>query len=225
MFVTMRDRTKIISISKFLTLLRQVHDSAPKKLKKRKDKQKTLKFIHITKTAGTSIENVAKMKGIPWGRFDEKLNRKRNSWHYFLPYLENSVKCKYDWFMVVRDPYDRLISEFHCRWGGAPDKYDFTPALFNLYIRNRINNRSTKGGHYSEQNKYLDEAVLLHVLKFENLENDFENLMIRYGIDLKLNRNDNSNHRIFTKSDFDSETMQLIKFVYKMDFLMFGYER
>ena len=31
---------------------------------------KDLKFIHITKTAGTTIENLAKANNINWGRFD-----------------------------------------------------------------------------------------------------------------------------------------------------------
>ena len=49
---------------------------------------KHLKFIHITKNAGTSIEDAGKNHNILWGRYHEEykyeslLNKKgRKSWH------------------------------------------------------------------------------------------------------------------------------------------------
>merc|ERR1712167_446846 len=37
-----------------------------------KREMKTLKFIHVTKNGGTSIEDEAKKQNILWGRFDAK---------------------------------------------------------------------------------------------------------------------------------------------------------
>ena len=76
---------------------------------------KELKFIHITKCAGTTIENIGKKNNILWGRF-----HKEYGWHHeIFPNKIPKLKLKYDWFVVVRNPYERLISEFYCKWGGV----------------------------------------------------------------------------------------------------------
>ena len=36
--------------------------------------KKPLKLIHITKCAGTSIEDIGKENGLLWGRFDKEYN-------------------------------------------------------------------------------------------------------------------------------------------------------
>ena len=98
-----------------------------------------LKFIHITKTAGTSIENLAKEKNIYWGRFDKdyiKLaNNTEQPWH-------NNILNKpknYDWFMVVRNPYERIIFEFYCKYSDPHAKIECTNSQeFNNYIQNKI---------------------------------------------------------------------------------------
>ena len=33
--------------------------------------------------------------------------------------MKSGLQQKYDWFMVVRNPYDRILSEFYCKWGGV----------------------------------------------------------------------------------------------------------
>jgi hypothetical protein len=30
-----------------------------------------------------------------------------------------TLRDKYDWFLVARNPFDRVVSEFHCRYGGV----------------------------------------------------------------------------------------------------------
>ena len=43
----------------------------------------------------------------------------------------------------------------------------------------------------SEQYKYLDDDYKIHIIKFENLEEEFHNLMKKYNLDIKLNRHKN----------------------------------
>ena len=76
---------------------------------------KQLKFIHITKYAGTTIENIGKKNNILWGKFHTEYGW----YHENFSNKNEKLKLKYDWFMVIRNPYERLISEFYCRWGGV----------------------------------------------------------------------------------------------------------
>ena len=106
----------------------------------------TLEFVHITKTGGTAIERAAARINIPWGvchfvpkehclgvkpdlgfpyafplkrdiPFQGKFS-KAEYWH--TPphwFVDNPFEGK-DSFVVVRNPYDRYISEFYCRYYG-----------------------------------------------------------------------------------------------------------
>ena len=73
---------------------------------------KELKFIHITKCAGTSIENIGKRHNILWGKF----HKEYGWWHGIFQNKSLEMKLKYEWFIIVRNPYERLISEFYCKW-------------------------------------------------------------------------------------------------------------
>ena len=132
---------------------------------------KELKFIHITKCAGTSIENIGYENNIHWGRF----HKEYGYWHVKFVFKNEFLKKKYDWFVVVRNPYDRLISEFYCKYGGI-GKFNnllINKHFFNKFLYNKILNRSNVGDHYSEQYLYLDNCTTIHILKYENLESDF----------------------------------------------------
>ena len=184
---------------------------------------KELKFSHITKTGGTSIENIARLKNIYWGRYDINFN---NNWHIPLKELPIEIKKKYDWFIVCRNPYNRILSEYHCNWGGIGAlKISHDKKQFNKYIRYKIMNRRKLKcfGHYLEQYLYFIQGV--KILRFENLKNDFDKLMKKYNLKLELNIKVNSNRKIFSVKDFDDETIKLINQVYDKDFKIFKYQK
>ena len=91
------------------------------------NKKKELKFIHITKAAGTSIEDIGNKRGLKWGRFDKEQKYKTKPispsfWHTPFTELDDSYKRKYDWFVVVRNPYTRILSEYYCKWIGFSEQ-------------------------------------------------------------------------------------------------------
>lgn len=183
---------------------------------------KELKFIHITKTAGTSIEEIAKENNILYGRYHTEYG----GWHVFFKYKPKEFKMKYDWFLVVRNPYNRIVSEFHCKWGGVGNQScKYNAEGFNNYIRQKIMRRLAIGGHYSEQYKYLDNDpnIKIHVLKFENLEEEFNNLMHTYNLNLRLTKDLNKNIKSFSVNDLSQDNIKLINSIYKKDFEMFNY--
>ena len=191
-----------------------------------------LKFIHITKCAGTSIEDIGKNNGMSWGRFDTEYINAFGHWHACFSNDSDKIsalKNKYKWFMVVRDPYERLISEFYCIYGGyntgSLDTVDLK--TFNSFIKNKIINRSTTGDHYTEQYKYLDINTNIHIIHFENIEVGFNQLMESYNSSIRLNEKRNAARCIkqFTKESFTPELIMLINYVYHYDFVCFGYKK
>jgi hypothetical protein len=215
--------------------------------------KKQLKFIHIPKNAGTTIEDVAKENGIMWGRFDTEYNsigesilknnninseniqllsyNKGSPWHNNFSLFPDEYKKKYDWFLVVRNPYDWILSHGHY-WIKEVEQEDinnYTRESFNKYIQTKIKQQKNNpfGGHYTPQYKYSEnndsQLVNINVLKFENITNEFNNLMKEYNIDLHLNEHKNKSNYKFTTDDFTKETIDLIKKVYEQDFEQFNY--
>lgn len=183
---------------------------------------KELKFIHITKNAGTSIEEVGRAKGLQWGRNHTEYG----FWHVPFSTLPTSLKTKYDWFLVVRNPYERILSEYYCKWGGVgSSRTTHTKEEFNAYLLRKIRARRPSSGHYIEQYKYLDASTTQHILKFEELPHAFDELMKVYGIDATLNVHTNARRSgVFTTADFSDELLGLIHTVYARDFEVFSYE-
>ena len=194
---------------------------------------KELKFIHITKCAGSTIEELGKKNGILWGRY----HKEYGWWHEFFPNKNIKLKNKYDWFMVVRNPYDRIISEFYCKWGGPKNNKIFTNRDFNLFIRKKIRDRDNhnfypdfkkfKGNHYSEQFKYIDTNSKIHIIHFENIKKEFNTLMKRYKLNIKFNLhvNASSKKKKFTKESLSPRLIREINKIYHYDFVKFGYNK
>lgn len=194
---------------------------------------KELRFIHITKNAGTSIENIANNLNICWGRFDPIYKSIQSTyvekWH-----VTGHLKQKYDYFCVVRNPYERIISEFHCKYSNPQiSKIEWTKELFNKHIQTKITNsmklvkhHSHPGGHYCPQHYYILDTVKINVIKYENIDTEFSNLMKQYSIPLKLDRHDNkTSKKIFSPFDFDETSNDLINTFYSKDFEMFDYAK
>jgi len=189
---------------------------------------KELKFIHITKNAGSSIEEIGLKYKLLWGMYHHEYG----SWHEYFSNKPIELKTKYDWFMIVRNPYDRILSEFYCNHKGFRVNnmgYAESKQGFNDYLLFRIRTRELRGDHYAEQYKYLynHTDTIIHVLKYENIRNEFDNLMIQYNLPCRLNMKTNSapNKHIFTISDFSDELIELINTVYDKDFELFGYTK
>ena len=181
-----------------------------------------LKFIHISKTAGSYIENIGHNVNLQWGSYDKEYGY----FHRTLSRMPERVRAKYDWFMVVRNPYERVVSEFNWFHRESVEKnrrpgpryfvHEFVNSrnraafktmyhplhandttLFNRAIRHLIAQRSGDGDHFTEQFLYLSPCLSgvckIHVLRYENIGREFEALMEQYGINLGFNESDKYN--------------------------------
>ena len=193
------------------------------------DPMKPLKFIHITKTAGTSIESVGLENNISWGMY----HKEYGFWHEVFINKPKQLRDKYDWFTVVRNPYNRILSEYHFLTPRLKLE-NHTKEQFNLFIRNWMINASKNihnhpifgkinGDHFTEQYKYIDNKSKIHILKFENIKEEFESLMKQYNLNIKLNKKVKVSKKQYTVDDISKENIKLINIIYKKDFELFNY--
>lgn len=219
---------------------------------------KELKFIHITKTAGTSIEDIAKENGVDWGRNDiefilsnlkEEFSRpyggnlffggkyEFSPWHTPIVYYKDNAFDNYDTFTVVRNPYSRCISEMYCTWTQMSqfnNERIETKEQFNEKLRGLVLNIHMD--HFYPQSPYTHKGgkqIIDHILKFENLEEEFNNLMVEYGYDMRLDRHVNPAKpdwvnligEKYTISDLEPKTINVINHAYHDDFINFNYNK
>ena len=204
---------------------------------------KELKFIHITKTGGTSIESAGKNQNIKWGKNHKEYkcradNTKdyQQSWHDII--TNECFQKKYDWFMVVRNPYARILSEYNCTWGGIgglnithtqKEMNDFLIDKIKSHYLTKKYSAKSSTGHYRVQSEYLITGSKLYILKFESLHSHFNSLMKLRKIKNvkleKLNTANNNNNKRFTIKDFSKDLINLINSIYSNDFKNFGYEK
>ena len=207
-------------------------------------KSKKLKFIHITKTAGTSIERFGNSIDVKWGKHDndylisysvEKYHN-RNFWHIPRRYFLKDPYQDVDTFTIVRNPYTRLVSEFYCPWTSHYKKYKkepykLTKEEFNQFIQNMIMNNTE---FVSGLNQYLythnkeGKQIVTHILKFENIKTEFPLLMKQYyDIDNAIlpYLNKSNIQKKFGVKDLTSTTISMINSVYEKDFYYFQYSK
>ena len=79
-------------------------------------------------------------------------------------------------------------------------------------------------GHFNKQSRYLDSKAVITVLKFEDIEVEFNKLMKLYNLNLTLNSHKNKTPTILTYKDINHSNIALINEVYKEDFALFGYK-
>ena len=194
--------------------------------------RRSLKFIHIPKTGGTTIENLGHARGYAWGRYHK---HEYGFWHDYLYEKSLNLINKYDWFMFVRNPFDRVVSEYWCKWGGVGRPNETTVENFNGFIQKMVTNppTTTARGHWLPMAPHLralsmSPGVTIHVGRFERFESDLKRILKSYNIEYlehfpKIN--DHAAERAeYNVSHLDRHTVELIQRVYAMDFEIFGYD-
>jgi len=213
--------------------------------------ERQLEFVHIPKTAGTAIEHAAAKAKIPWGAchfltlsYCEEVAdmpyENGNPWHvtatgkkvsnvwHMRPMGENA-RFLYEGkntFTVVRNPYERAISAYYYE-AKHKSNYVFNRASLNNYIMNELKN----DWKYKPQSSYVyskGEKVIDHVLHFETLDTEFEDLMKSYNLNITLPKNSVNGRVHGTKLDIRFLHKHAVNFLneyYESDFSNFGYKK
>ena len=174
--------------------------------------------------------------------------------HYtYSEYITNPAGCKsihptameniydsYFSFAFTRNPFDRLLSEF--KWQGHVwwEKYDLFKYKFNFknFVKHIVamklpfsHHRFTSQIHDNKHRADKDWSMVQFVEgdvdfigKFENLQEDFNIICDKIGIERQeLPHKNKSKHRHYTEY-YDDETRQIVAERYAKDIEYFGYK-
>ena len=190
-------------------------------------------FIHIPKTAGTSIEqfindndrNPVILTGIQDGR------SRRHFGALDIKLLFPDLFNKYYKFSFVRNPYDRLLSEYYwCKIPNVGYKFGKTKMEFLNYVSNVIKQKAYYKNifhdHFIPQYMFLynsqNQLLVNNLFKYENLDSAIGFIKKKLHINQNL---DQLNKTTVEKTDWSIEEKEIIYELYKKDFIYFQYKK
>ena len=209
-------------------------------------------FLHIFKTAGTSISQLF----LPYGRLVDRITykylitKKLIAMHSRLFHLENEGqknitgyhkhataqelidvlgRDKFDsyfTFCFVRNPYDHMISLYHYIKSSRGHRMNMeaNSMSFEKFVIHYINQKPQTQSEFI----YLgDERVVQFIGEFENLERDIQFICDHLGIPFKGLPHENSGFRNRDRMDYfkSHETLKAFNTYFEIDFLNFNYRR
>ncbi len=198
-------------------------------------KEKNILFIHIPKTGGTVIEKSIK------NTYNQTLYSRKNN--NLLPPPFNKVSLQHQFFTtirnhkkklsvifenikifsVVRNPYDRTISDLF--WFKLIKK-DYSAEQVSDVLKNNYINRTDLDNHNIPQYKFItnkNEKIFpcIKLFKTETLNEDNKkiNEFLNIHIDIQQ-KNINKDYSRY----LNEESISIINKYYKKDFEIFGYK-
>ena len=136
---------------------------------------------------------------------------------YELPRYEDYAR-----YGVVRNPYSRAVSYWaYWRKVNRAIVHDYT---FAEHILKRVRGEAPAlGDHAKSMHGWYRDVDLTHVLRFENLSQEFNTLPFMAGRTLKhLNATEHDDWRSYYDSE---ELMEAVAAPAEQDFIVYGYDR
>lgn len=196
-------------------------------------------YIHIPKTAGTSIENA--LLGQSENPVERGITDHKTAAYYKRKH--GPLFEKYFVFSIVRNPWDRIYSIFSYYTNGGNQRDDLNivrsiPDSFKGFCRKylRNNRRLYFFGkpilwpqyRFLLVKKYLffpswKNSPIDYVGRFEKLEEDFNYIADRIKLPYRLPHVRRNQHDHYA-GKYDSETISMVSAIYQKDIEMWGYE-
>ena len=182
----------------------------------------TLRFLHIPKTAGTSIEDT--YPHFEWGRFDsfphidtQQSKPSVSLWH--IPATDETGS--YTYFCVVRNPLERLVSEYTYRHAE-----NLSVAALNSYLDERRHmihaNPHVDDNHFVPQVEFA--RLCDYVIDFANLDEELEYVVsVSKLVPRKLLKQNVSKKpsRKISVADISQENLRFWKQYYQQDIVLY----
>ena len=206
-------------------------------------------FVHIPKTAGSSIERVLypplSRKSLAISAMsDTNLFAGWNEEHKFWMHhatmqqindLYEKDVSEYLKFSFVRNPYERAVSDWKFLRGNSNKRWRSKTFLKYLncdgHFKRMLSgekNKSTRIDHIHRQCDFLYDKngnlLVDFIGKFENLQTDFDIICDKIGVSRQeLPHEKKTKHMHYTEY-YNNETKQLVEKKYAKDIEYFGYE-
>jgi hypothetical protein len=192
-------------------------------------------FVHIPKTAGTSIYNVLE---IPYEYNIRALMtmEMNNPCLNHLPpiqiqkFVTPEVWNTFYKFTIVRNPYDRIVSDYRFLQPLIGQQYDLSTfdKFVSLVERVVTTNAYTENlyfDHFRPQSHYFKNIKYDYIGRFENLNSDIQNILQAIGSkgSLPWNNKSRSSDDHYHKY-FNTEIKSIVDRLYTSDLEMFGYK-
>lgn len=202
-------------------------------------------FFHIPRTGGTSIAAALEM-----GNTGPFVSYTHSGGQHLTPQqlltLKRSWLLEYFKFTFIRNPYDRLVSEYFWRKKrerimslSTGEIFTFPQTSFDTFIckivKNIVQNQQFTSPisfrHFRPQCDFVyndnQKSQLDFVGRFENIQKDFNTIVKKLGIKpkkTKLPRKNYSNREKDYRGYYNKETRQIVSELYKQDLETFNYE-
>ena len=189
-------------------------------------------FIHIPKTAGTSISEALRPYGLT-GEGHHTLQRIQDKSSITDDQLNTFYK-----FAAVRNPWDLVVSQYfyskmknsywHSDDGTTPHKqhpdYELTnnnvfKEFVRLLVNGKINNKITKRAQSDWLDKRLD-----FLIRFETLKEDFAKVCNKIGCSDVILKNINISKHNHYSTYYDDESRDWVSKYFSRDIKRLGYE-
>ncbi len=175
-------------------------------------------FVHINKTGGTSVTRALGLR-----------RRHRTAMELQSEYAalwERKFR-----FSIVRNPWDKVVSHYHYRVMTNESGLASEQIAFNDWVKMAYGDANPRycdrPKQFNAQWNWLSDSsgncIVDYIMRFENLEEDFNVLCKKLGRRATLPHL-NRSHRGDYRSYFDAETKEIIAIRFKIDIEKFGYE-
>lgn len=200
----------------YLKELKKIH--VKRYLKQVKDGSKPL-FIHINKTAGSSI---ARSLGIT----ETHLTLREYEERYRKLFGEELPKDVEVW-TAIRNPFDKVSSEYFYRIKHNQNNMKSNPIEFDAWIKEAYDLKNTK---YRDReimfrpHQYWfdsDHDYNINFIRFENLNEDYDAMRVKFGGETLVWKKKSSNNNY--KDMFSEYSKAIIAREFKTDLQLFNY--
>jgi hypothetical protein len=175
----------------------------------------TTTFWHIPKTAGESVEQWFRDNNIK-ADIKQYGARKHETPRADRPY-------NHTWWAVVRNPYDRIASMYRYKINkdGANGRFTKEYPTFQKWCLTK--NMDQLVDTAATQWTWAEKCNLL--IRFENLEEEFEQVMDLYGCFKSLPVVNSSKHRKDIDTTYTTEMREAVYKKFEQDFIQLGYNK